>query len=785
MSRAKETIKGWIGYDPAVTAAASMTQSLSGSTRNLKPKFTSYLKSLFPFMNWIAQYNPTWAVVDAIAGLTVGMVVVPQSMSYARIATLPPAYGLYSSFVGVMIYVFFATSKDVTIGPVAVMSLEVSKVIASVRAQPGGEAFAPETIATALAFMCGFIVLGIGLLRLGWLVEFIPAPAVSGFMTGSAIAIAAGQTPALLGFASRFDTRASTYKVIINTFKNLQYTSRDAAYGLSGLLFLYVVRGICSRVESRAKNPRVRRAAFFITTLRTAFVIIVLTVFAWVHLRGTPVALYDISILKTVPSGFQQMGVPKDINADLIGRLGGLIPVSTIILLLEHITIAKSFGRVNNYKIDPNQELIAIGVTNLVGTFFNAYPATGSFSRSAIKSKAGVRTPLAGWITGLVVVVALYALTGAFYWIPNAALSAVIIHAVVDLIATPHQVYAFWKVSPVEALIWFVSVVVTVFTNIENGIYTSVAASIALLLFRIARPRGQFLGRVRLHEETEEGSEQGPVTTRDVYIPVHPDGVTNPLVQVDAPPPGVIIYRFDEAFLFPNASYYSDIILAHAKLHTRRGQDWAYTKKGDRPWNDPGPSIFSKERVPAEGEKSDAELEAEKPVLRAVVFDFGGVSNIDTTSVQNLVDLRRVLERYADREIEFHFATILSPWIKRALLAGGFGTGKSLFERPLEIAPVVPSGGETIPAAQRDAYLRRHPRSPPTSPPNGLVRPESFSDGSDSTTKLDLESAGSNEGPLVSPLYTRFHVDLSSAVAAAVGTDSWSHGRLGKGSGKN
>ena len=105
----------------------------------------------------------------------------------------------------VMIYVFFATSKDVTIGPVAVMSLEVSKVIASVRAQPGGEAFAPETIATALAFMCGFIVLGIGLLRLGWLVEFIPAPAVSGFMTGSAIAIAAGQTPALLGFASRFE----------------------------------------------------------------------------------------------------------------------------------------------------------------------------------------------------------------------------------------------------------------------------------------------------------------------------------------------------------------------------------------------------------------------------------------------------------------------------------------------------------------------------------------------------------------------------------------------------
>ena len=154
------------------------------------------------------------------------------------------------------------------------------------------------------------------------------------------------------------------------------------------------------------------------------------------------------------------------------------------ILILSMIL---AFGRVNNYKINPNQELIAIGVTNTIGTVFGAYPATGSFSRSALKSKSGVRTPAAGIISAIVVVVALYGLTSAFYWIPNAALSAVIIHAVADLVAKPTQVFSFWRVSPLEFVIWAAAVLITVFSSIENGIYTSICASLALLLVRIAQ----------------------------------------------------------------------------------------------------------------------------------------------------------------------------------------------------------------------------------------------------------------------------------------------------------
>ncbi len=493
-------------------------------------------------------------------------------------------------------------------------------------------------------------------------------------------------------------------------------------------------------------------------------------------------------------------------------------------------------------QIDPNQELIAIGVANTVGTLFNAYPATGSFSRSAIKAKAGVRTPLGGWVTGVVVVVALYALTGAFYWIPNAALSAVIIHAVGtfapigpfcgaativirgtdpsslvagDLIASPAQVYGFWKISPIESLIWFGAVILSIFTSLEIGIYFSVGASVAFLLYRIARPRGQFLGRVRLRQEEDESMlvgddapEQEPIapkstSTRDVYVPIVADGVRNPHVRVEPPPPGVLVFRFDESLVFPNASYFCDVIVDYAREHTRSGQD--YSQLSSRPWNDPGPSRWAKKKEEAAlsaGVETPAEREARKPVLRAVVFDMSCVSNLDTTSVQNLVDLRRTLERYAAQKVTFHFCTILSPWIRRALLAGGFGTGKLLRERPLEIAATVPAGIELVPAE----FQRRFFSPPGTPRRNSALNMPSFGAlAGNHTTTADLErgeagqpgmrregSGGSSperatlkvpgegvkawdsdevsiEAAVVSTNFPRFHLDVASGVQAAVG----------------
>lgn len=274
--------------------------------------------------------------------------------------------------------------------------------------------------------------------------------------------------------------------------------------------------------------------------------------------------------------------------------------MSVIVLLIEHIAIAKSFGRVNNYTIDSSQEMIAIGVTNLLGPFLGAYPATGSFSRTAIKSKAGVRTPFAGVITAVVVLLAIYALPAVFFYIPNATLSAVIIHAVGDLITPPNTVYQFWRISPLEVIVFFAGVFVTVFSSIENGIYTTICISVAMLLFRVVKARGRFLGKVKVHSVVgdhvlgDDAKAPGtmrpePLDSRDpdkgvrnIFLPIEHNDGSNPQIDVESPYPGIFIYRFSEGFNYPNANHYLDHMVATIFKETRRTNLNTYGKLGVR-----------------------------------------------------------------------------------------------------------------------------------------------------------------------------------------------------------
>ncbi|KAL7908380.1 sulfate transporter family domain-containing protein [Trichoderma velutinum] len=626
-----------------------------------------YFYHLFPFLSWIGKYNFTWFIGDLIAGVTVGAVVVPQSMAYAQLAQLPPEYGLYSSFMGVLIYWFFATSKDITIGPVAVMSQVTGDVVLKAATRlpdvPG------HVIASALAIIAGAIICFLGLARLGWIVEFISLPSICAFMTGSAINIAAGQVPKLMGIKG-VNTRAAPYQVIINTLKGLPTTTIDAALGLTSLLMLYLIRGTCTYMAK--KQPHRAKLYFFISTLRTAFVILLYTGISagmTLHNKAHP----RISILGKVPRGFQHTGAPE-INETIIKAFVPELPAAVIVMLIEHISISKSFGRVNNYIIDPSQELVAIGVTNLLGPFLGAYPATGSFSRTAIKAKAGVRTPFAGVITAIVVLLALYALTALFFYIPNAALSAVIIHAVGDVITPLPVVFQFWRVSPLEVVIFLAGVLVTVFSTIENGIYTTICVSFAVVVFRLFLSRGRFLGVARVRtvratkgngndkRDQEAFAEPSEYSERSGFLPLgHEDG-SNPRVTVSSPYPGIFIYRFAEGFNYPNATRYLNHLTETVFKQTRRTDIKTLAKLGDRPWNDPTP------RHQKEDEHDD------RPTLKAIILDFATVNIIDVTAAQALIDVRNQLDRYAaPRTVDWHFAHIENRWTKRALAAAGFG----------------------------------------------------------------------------------------------------------------
>lgn len=690
----------------------------------------NYFVSLFPIAKWILHYNGRWLYGDLVAGITVGVVLVPQSMSYATLAGLAPEYGLYSSFVGVFIYSFFATSKDVSIGPVAVMSLQVGKVVQKVQDQYGDTYSAPE-IATFLSLICGGIAAAMGLLRIGFILEFISMPAVMGFMSGSAFNIITGQVPSLMGYNSAVNTRKSSFYTVIHTLKNLGLTNLNAVFGLIPLFLLYVWKFGCEYLGKR--YPKRKLWFFYLQQLRNAIILIVFTAISWgvVHpeLKSYTGNISSfkgsIKTIGVVPSGLKHVGV-MTIPDGILGSMASEIPVSTIILLLEHIAISKSFGRINDYKVQPDQELVAIGVNNLIGTFFNAYPATGSFSRSALKAKCGVRTPLAGIFTGGVVLLALYCLTDTFFYIPNATLAAVIIHAVSDLLTPWRATWNLWQVHPLDCGIFLISVIITVFALIEDGIYFAMAASGAVLLFRIAKPAGQFLGRVRVAEiinpsikfsdelsftSTDNDVEIQQVLTRDSYnatsaskfkvkdafeksipsageltrtnptIKFHTrwvpltEGNINNAVDVLPPPPGVIVFRPLESFVYPNSSEQVDRISDEAKRLTRRGKPYDTSSVGSRPWNDPGPLQW---RLPFWKEKfgsQDVVVEEEtRPLLKIVHVDFSCSASIDASSVQALVDLRRALNIYADREVEFHFSGIHSGWIRRSLIRAGFGT---------------------------------------------------------------------------------------------------------------
>ncbi|KAJ3534828.1 hypothetical protein NM208_g7383 [Fusarium decemcellulare] len=737
-------------------------------------ELAEYGFSLFPFLTWISHYNLQWFAGDLVAGITIGAVVVPQGMAYAMLANLEPQFGLYSSFIGVIIYWIFGTSKDISIGPVAVLSTVVGNVVQDI--QSSGQDVAAHVIASALSIIAGCIVLVIGLLRCGWIVDLISITSLSAFMTGSAITICVGQLPALLGLTG-FSNRESPYKVFTNTLKHLADARTDAVVGLSALTILYLIR--LSFTSAAERYPKHKRVLFFANTMRTVFVIFVYTIVSWalnMHRRDDPL----FRILGNIPKGFQNIGVPK-ITSELVSDFGPYLPATVIVLLVEHIAISKSFGRVNNYTIDPSQEMVAIGMANLIGPFFGAYPSTGSFSRTAIQSKAGVRTPAAGIITGLVVLLATYLLTAVFFYIPNAALAAVIIHAVGDLVTHPNTIYQFWRVSPVEVFIFFTGVFVSIFGQIESGLYATVCLSGAVLIYRILKAQGRFLGKVKVHSVIGDhviaddhrnvvghySTFENPETSaRNVFLPLdHGDG-SNPEVDVDHPYPGIFIYRFSEGFNYPNANAALDYLTEFIQSETRRSSPEAFERPGDRPWNNPGPRKSAKR-------PADSDPDSELPTLKAVIMDFSSVNNVDITSIQRLIDIRNQLDLYtAPDTVDWHFACINNRWTKRALVSGGFGVpykpdDEGLQRRWKSIFSVAEIGGKDSAAAlaQEESFHGFHADLTEEEPLiGGFSHGRSY--GAMSPGELEKQRRkGAVVHGLDRPL---FHVDLTSALQSAI-----------------
>jgi solute carrier family 26 (sodium-independent sulfate anion transporter), member 11 len=271
-----------------------------------------------------------------------------------------------------------------------------------------------------------------------------------------------------------------------------------------------------------------------------------------------------------------------------------------------------AFGRQNNYKIDPDQELIAVGMTNILGVFFSSYPTTASFSATALKAKCHVPTPLSGLFTSALIILSLYVLTGAFYYVPTAGLAAVIISSSIGLIDGSEGIH-YWQISRIEAVIWVSSVIATVTSGVQYGISVAILASLALLLVRIAKPRGEFLGTTTLRLIDDQGKE----STREVFVPLDlgDEGVLHINAVVKPPAPWIAIYRLGESFTYPNATSVNMSIMEYFKENARRSPDLFDDGKKERLWNE----------TESLDTRTKDEREKWRRPIRAVIFDFASV----------------------------------------------------------------------------------------------------------------------------------------------------------------
>ncbi|KAF1965302.1 sulfate permease-like protein [Bimuria novae-zelandiae CBS 107.79] len=657
-----------------------------------------YFQNLFPSASWLRRYNLHWLLGDAIAGVTVGLVVVPQAMAYASLARLTPAYGLYTTFTGACLYFIFGTSKDIVIGATAVGSLLIGQVVATVEEERPG-VYEPQEIAHAMCFLCGLILLFLGFCRLGWLIEFIPYPPINAFVTAASITIISTQLPTCLGIQG-INTREAPYKVYINTLKGLPNAQLDAAIGISSIVLLFAIQSFCSKMEVR--QPAKKRMWGILSSLRLTFTVLLYTFVSWLVHRTVAEGNEQFRIVGHIEKGFSHAGVPR-MGFELFRLVAGELPAIVIILIVEHIAIAKNFARLYGYTVIPSQEILAQGFANLLSPFVGGYVCTGSFGASAVLTKAGVKTPLAGTFSALVLLLALYALTAVFHYIPNAALAGLIIHATWNLVTPPYKLYKFWQYSPFELGIWVISVILAIFIDLETSIYVGIVLSFALLLIRMARTPAQSLGCARVtriphlqnadsnHPCTNVSGASTPSTLsspstddtpgtsglRDIYLPSTGKSAHNPRLKITPAHPGVFIYRFAEGYNYINQAHHIDYLLTHIYAHTRRtiADDGVPLK--DRLWSDaPPPSSppSSSSSSSCCNEEDDDGNGGDLATLKALVIDFSTVNIIDVTSVQGLVDLRNTLDKYASpNPVIWHFVGVHNRWTRRALATAGFG----------------------------------------------------------------------------------------------------------------
>lgn len=485
------------------------------------------MKRLLPIAGWITTYSSRTAADDLMAAVIVTIMLVPQSLAYAMLAGLPPQAGLYASILPLFAYAVFGTSRTLAVGPVAVVSLMTAAAIGKI-AEAGSETYIAA--AMVLALMCGVASLAMAMLRLGFLANFLSHPVISAFISASGILIAASQLKHILGIRFEGDNLA---QMATGLFMHAGETNMATlVVGLAAIAFLFWVRSGLKPLLARF-GLRGRLAE---TMARAGPVIAIAASIAAVML----LALQDrgVRLVGDIPAGLPPLAVPPFDTALLVALAPAALLIS-LVGFVESVSVAQTLAIRRRQRIEPNQELVALGIANVSSGISGGFPVTGGFARSVVNFDAGAQTPMAGAFTALGILAATLFLTPLFRLLPQAVLAATIIVAVLSLVdvAAIRRTYSYSK-SDFAAML--ATMLLVLFASVEAGIVAGVVLSLVLFLWRTAQPHVAVVGQV-------PGTE-------------HFRNVERHKVLTD---PRILSLRVDESLYFANARFLEDTIYAH------------------------------------------------------------------------------------------------------------------------------------------------------------------------------------------------------------------------------
>ncbi|XP_073525704.1 uncharacterized protein [Phyllobates terribilis] len=495
--------------------------SKSSKKRMVSNCFISFLHSFFPFLTWGRNYNAGKLRHDVFAGLTLASLSIPQSIGYASLAKMEPQYGLYTSVVPPLIYALMGSSREIAIGPVAVVSLLLSSLGQKV-VDPSVDPVAYRELVLTATFFAGMFQTLFAVCRLGFLVDFLSHAAIVGFMGGAAIVIGLQQLKGLFGI-SHFTTKTDAVSVLKTVFVTVhqEWYPLNFLLGCSLLVFI---------LSARFMGRRVRKL-YWMPALAPLVAVIFSTLLVYV----TKADHHGVKIVKHVKGGLNPISAHQlQFKGPHVGSAMKIGLLSAVVALTEAMAVGRSFASIKGYQIDGNKEMLAMGFMNIIGSVTSCYVATGSFSRTAVNFSAGCETVVSNVVMAITVLISLQFLTKLLYFTPVAVLASIILSALPGLIDL-HEAHRIWKIDKLDFLACIGAFFGVLFGSVEIGLLTAVMISFAKIILNAVLPRAEILGRLN-----------GTKTFCEVN--------RYPLSIIK--PPGLLIIRINSALLcFANANF--------------------------------------------------------------------------------------------------------------------------------------------------------------------------------------------------------------------------------------